>query len=173
MMYSGPTKTYMEQSFMRRFWVIMSVAIFACALIGQAQARPLAEINYPKEFNESDLVVIATPTSRTTDTNERSLILDIYRQDKDGKQVPVPSIGVETPFRISLVLKGDSTLTQFTLHHYRLAQAEAVVNGPMLFFSAAPNRSSYLLFLVHEPDGRYAPTGGQEDPAYEAIHPLL
>jgi hypothetical protein len=33
-------------------------------------------------------------------------------------------------------------------------------------------RNSCLLFLVREPDGRFAPTGGQTDPGYKAINPL-
>jgi len=136
-------------------------------------------INYQKEFNASDLVVIATPTAQMKDTQERSLILNIYRQDKDGKQVPVPSIGVETPFSVSVVLKGDKALKQLTLHHYRVADKIApVVNGPGLFSYPADSiageqqRSSFLLFLVRESDGRYAPTWGQVDAGYHSIHPL-
>jgi hypothetical protein len=33
-------------------------------------------------------------------------------------------------------------------------------------------RSCFLLFLVREPDGRYAPTGGQTDTGDKAINPL-
>lgn len=140
-------------------------------------ARPIATINYQLQFDQSDLVVIATPTGKTADTSERSLILNIYRQDRDGKQVPVESIGVETPFRIAVVLKGDKDLKQFTLHHYReTGGALATVNGPLLLSFADPsdgkNLHSYLMFLVREADGRYAPTGGQTDPAYHAIHAL-
>jgi hypothetical protein len=161
---------------------LMAVSVLLCAISSQAQARPVPAINYQREFNESDLVVIATSTTRPTDTNERSFILNIYRPNKDGKQVPVQSIGVETRFRVSLVLKGEKSIKQFTLHHYRVADpAMCIVNGPMLVSFIGPSdfdssnargHNSYLLFLVRESDGRYAPTGGQKDPGYEAIHPL-
>jgi hypothetical protein len=64
------------------------------------------------------------------------------------------------------VLKGDQALQQFTLHHYReTGGALATVNGPMLVSFADPsdgkNLYSYLMFLVREADGRYAPTGGR------------
>jgi hypothetical protein len=158
-------------------------AIAVLAALGTAapqplQARPMAIINYQRQFDQSDLVVIATPTAKTADTSERSLILNIYRQDRDGKQIPVESVGVETPCRIAAVLKGDKALKQFTLHHYREEAdgALATVNGPLLVSFADPsdgkNLHSYLMFLVREADGRYAPTGGQTDPAYHAIHAL-
>jgi hypothetical protein len=41
----------------------------------------------------------------------------------------------------------------------------------LVFFDPADisKRSSYLLFLVRERDGRYAPTGGQTDPGHKAV----
>lgn len=155
--------------------VLVVLAALGAAVPQPLPARPIATINYQQQFDQSDLVVIATPTAKTGDTAERSLILNIYR-DSAGKQVPVDSIGVETPFRVAVVLKGDKALKQFTLHHYREAGGVlATVNGPLLVFvdpSDGKNLHSYLMFLVREADGRYAPTGGQTDPAYHAIHPL-
>jgi hypothetical protein len=74
------------------------------------------------------------------------------------------------------VLKGDKTTKQFTLHHYRKAQIRAPgLDEPSLVFfdpSDLSQRSAYLLFLVREPDGRFAPTGGQTDPGYKVINRL-
>ena len=65
---------------------------------------------------------------------------------------------------------------QFTLHHYREAQIGASeLDMPSLVFfdpSVISQRSCYLLFLVREPDDRFAPTGGQTDPGYKAINRL-
>ncbi|HSS96530.1 MAG TPA: hypothetical protein VLK33_05865, partial [Terriglobales bacterium] len=74
------------------------------------------------------------------------------------------------------VLKGDETIKKFTLHHYRQGNnGDVAMNGPLLVFfdpSDTSKRNSYLLFLVREPDGRFAPTGGQVDPGYKAINQL-
>jgi hypothetical protein len=46
------------------------------------------------------------------------------------------------------------------------------MNGPSLVSfdpSDMKQRSSYLLFLIREPDGRFAPTGGQTDPGFKAV----
>ena len=50
------------------------------------------------------------------------------------------------------------------------------LNGPILVYFD-PSRpsgrgSSYLLFLVREPDGRYSPVGGQTDPGLGSISPI-
>jgi len=129
---------------------------------------------YKEMLAKSDLVVIANPKGKTTDTREHAFFPGISRQDKDGKQSKVEAMGVETIFVVSAVLKGATTIKKFTLHHYREADTSHVsVNGPMLvFFDPSKNLNSYLLFLVREPDGRFAPTGGQTDPGSKAISPL-
>jgi hypothetical protein len=126
---------------------------------------------YQELLDRSDLAVIGTPTTSTTDTNEQSFLPNIFSQDKDGKQSKVGAIGVETAFKICVVLKGEKPSQQIVLHHYRLASAEVLVNGPMLVsFELDPTRRrSYLLFLVRERDGRYAPTSGQTDPGFKGI----
>jgi hypothetical protein len=96
-------------------------------------------------------------------------------QESNGKQSRIKSIGVETVFAVSAVLKGDSTLKQFTLHHYREAKVSRTLDGPSLVRfdpSDISKRSSYLLFLVREPDGRFASIGGQTDPGMKAISPI-
>src|SRR5690349_20566759 len=113
---------------MKVFRVLLIVfGISFCTSTNQSQARPFAFFNYQTQFDGSDLVVIATPTAKTTDTNERSLDFGVSRTNKDGKQVRAQSIGVETVFRVSVVLKGDNTLKKFTLHHYRVDLPETVI----------------------------------------------
>jgi hypothetical protein len=130
-------------------------------------------LSYKELLDKSDLVVIATPKSKTTDTKEQAYLPNIMRQDENGNQRRVDAIGVETVFVVAAVLKGDQTIRRFTLHHYREAETGvAEMNGPLLVFfdPDTSDRSSYLLFLVRQPDGRYAPTGGQTDAGYKSIN---
>ena len=155
--------------------IFVAVTILFCVTPYQSQARLMEVLTYQEMLEKSDLVVIATPKSKTIDTAEQAFIPNVVQQDKDGRQSKVRSIGVETVFVISTVLKGDKTTNKFTLHHYRERDSGVSMNGPMLVFfdpSDASNRHSYLLFLVREPDGRFAPTGGQTDPGYKAVNPL-
>jgi hypothetical protein len=109
-------------------------------------------------FDKADFVVIARVVA-TKDTDERSAL------------GPFNVIGVATEFRPHLILKGDKSLTAFQLHHYRLAseaQNEAIANGPNLI-RLSWEHAPFLLFLIKEPDGRYAPVTGQEDPAIYSV----
>ena len=157
-------------------FVVMTAAVLYCAVPNHSQARKMVMLSYQQMLEKSDVVVIATPKSKTTDTEEQAFLPNIWQQDSDGKQSKIKSIGVETVFAVSLVLKGDATIKQFTLHHYREAQISAKSDGPYLVSfdpSDMSKRSSYLLFLVREPDGRFAPIGGQTDPGVKAISRLL
>jgi hypothetical protein len=157
-------------------FALMAAAILLCVTPNQSQARLMAVLSYQEMLEKSDLVVIATPKSKTTDAKEQAFLPNIVQQNKDGKQSKIKSVGVETVFSVSAVLKGNKMTKQFTLHHYREAQVSAIeMNGPFLVFfdpSDTSQRSSYLLFLVREPDGRFAPTDGQTDPGYKAINRL-
>ena len=122
-------------------------------------------------------MVIATPLTKTADTDERTFFENISQRDTDGKQTGVPAIGVETGFGVSAVLKGDRATKQFTLHHYREPVVEGVISidGPNTVSfdpSDLRRRRNILLFLVKEQDGRYAPYGGQTDPGLQAITEL-
>ena len=162
--------------FMNVIRLVLVATILFCVTPKQSQARLVEVLTYQEMLAKSDLVVIATPKSKTTDTGERAFFPNIVQQDKDGRQSKVESVGVETIFVVSAVLKGDKTIKKFTLHHYREGKTSPVeINGPELVFfdpSDTSKRNSYLLFLVREPDGRFAPTGGQTDPGYKAINPL-
>lgn len=161
---------------MKVFRLVLKIAtILLLVIANQAQARPVLVLSYQKMLAKSDLVVIADPISKTTDTKEQAFLPGIWLQEKDGKQSKIESIGVETVFAVSAVLKGDKTVKQFTLHHYREAQYGNESNGPSLVRfdpSDTSRRSSYLLFLVRERDGRFAPIGGQTDPGMKAISPV-
>ena len=144
----------------------------ACCELWLLNARPMIVLSYQQLRDRSDLVVIATPTSRTKDTAESSHLPGIFSQDATGAQSQVSSIGVETEFKVSTVLKGEPSIQTFVLHHYREAVRKPTMNGPLLLFfdpGDSSKRSSYLLFLVRERDGRYAPTGGQTDPGFKDV----
>jgi hypothetical protein len=151
---------------------LLLAVVLACWVAPGSKARVMSVLTYQQLLDKSDLVVIATPTTKTTDTKEESFLPNIVSTDREGKQSKVTAIGVETTFKVCAVLKEDKGLQQFVLHHYRQASSELMMNGPMLVSfdpSEMKQRSSYLLFLVREPDGRYAPTGGQTDPAFKAV----
>jgi hypothetical protein len=156
--------------------VLIAVAIMVCSTPNRSEARLMSVLRYQEMLDKSDLVVIATPKSRTTDTREQAYLPNISRQDENGNKSSIESIGVETVFAVAAVLKGEKTIRQLTLHHYREAQPDAVeMNGPLLVFfdpSDTSQKNSYLLFLVREPDGRFAPTGSQTDPGYKSISRL-
>ena len=153
---------------------IVALALWI-AVASPAQARPVQVLHYQDAIDQSDLVAIATPLAKTVDTAERGVLPNIFHDGGDGKLVPIAAIGVETPFEVAAVLKGDKAIARFVLHHYREARfPEIEVNGPMLLsFDPAPSTSgSYLMFLIREPDGRFAPVGGQTDPGIQSVLPL-
>lgn len=157
---------------MKRSKALLAALVLACCVTPGSKARTFSTLSYQGLLDKSDLVVIATPATKTTDTAEESFLPNIFSQDKDGNLSKVRATGVETTFKVCAVLKGDKDLRQFVLHHYREASAKLTMDGPMLVYfdpSDMKQRNSCLLFLIREPDGRYAPTGGQTDPAYKVI----
>ena len=166
---------------MRGFRFAVNIATILMLNLGNpAQARVLSVLSYQEMFSKSDLVVIAKAESKTTDTKEEGFLPGIWQPEMGGKSVQIKSIGVETVFVVSAVLKGDAGLKHFTLHHYRDARFKyesdiVQLNGPLLvrFDPTDPSkRNTYLLFLVRERDGRFAPVGGQTDPGMKAIIPI-
>jgi len=139
---------------------------FAVALIlltaGTAAARGVRIWPNQELLDKADLVVLATPTGNV-DTQEH-----IDLPGFAGEHV----VGVETRFAVAAVLKGDHALKDLVLHHYRTddgANFPHVVNGPtFVTFTPAEGPAAfartYLLFLLREADGRYAPVVGQTDP---------
>ena len=93
----------------------------------------------------------------TADTEERSKL--------PGSGDVIALVGVNTTFETRLMFKGGKGLKKFVLHHYRLAESDvAIVNGPDLVSFDIRKPWPYLLFLVKEADGRYAPATDQIDP---------
>lgn len=154
---------------LRLFLLAGALVLAATAML---DARLMRSWSYQELLDQSDLVVIAAPTG-TSDTPEQIDLPGIAVAGADNQPRGLPVIGVETRFRVSAVLKGGKALTQFVLHHYREARPEAVSsNGPALVAFDPVKTGSFLLFLVREADGRYAPTSGQTDPGFFAVHPL-
>jgi hypothetical protein len=107
-----------------------------------------------------DVIAVAKPIS-TTDTYERTNLPQISPD--------VHVIGLSSEFEVVFVLKGDTNLTKLVVHHYRLVNAnERMIDGPSLASFDPKESERYLLFLRHEPDGRYAPSD-QVDPAETSI----
>jgi hypothetical protein len=139
--------------------IIAVFLILATALV--AQARLIKGWSYQQLYDQSDLVVIAKPISTQT-TTETATLPDI-RPD-------IHVIGLSTEFNISVVVKGDKSVKQVTLHHYRLAVPEqGTMNGPSLAAFDPKQNTRFLLFLHREADGRYSPVSGQTDPVLFSV----
>jgi len=106
-------------------------------------------------------VVIATPKA-TRDTEEHLVNFLGYRGQ---------AIGVETQFAVSKVLKGDKRLKAVVLHHYRMPDL-IPANGPELVTFDPAEKKRFRLYLIREADGRYAPTAGQLDPAFDSVREI-
>jgi hypothetical protein len=123
--------------------------------------------SYEEMLEKADVVVVAEWVS-TKDTEERAILPNI--------EPAIQVIGVDTEFEVTLVLKGARALKNLTLHHYKLEFEEDTrraevpqlvsIQGPDFREGIHyPGGGRFLLFLKHEPDGRYAPITGQTDPA--------
>jgi len=127
----GGTRGFM--TFLRL--VLAASTILFCVTPEQSQAHLMEAFTYQELLAKSDLVVIATPKSETTDTAEQAFFPNLVREDKDGRRSKVESIGVETIFVVAAVLKGDKTIKKLTLHHYReVSSSHVMVNRPLLVF---------------------------------------
>ena len=135
--------------------------LFLLMAVVTASARITAAWTYQEMFDKSDLVVIAYGLS-TKDTDERTTLNDL--------EPHVSVIGVVSDFKTSLVLKGPRDTRTFQLHHYRFASAhdQLAANSPDLV-RLSEAHLPFLMFLVKEPGGRYAPVAGQTDPALHSV----
>lgn len=115
-------------------------------------AQPLW--SFQEMFDRADIVAIASPLA-TNDTREDTVVAaDLH------------AIGVNTQFKIHLVLKGNKDIKNLVVHHYRHVEGKVVVmNAPeVVVFDLKHSNDVYLMFLKKESDGRFAPFSGQEDP---------
>lgn len=143
--------------------VVLISALMISAAIRWALAYNIDTFTYEEMVAKSDLVVIARPTE-SRDTGERN----IDRNVKPG----VPVAGVVTECDALYVLKGPK-LKRFKLHHFREVnpppkvahRVEDVVMGPQIGIAFDQSKGShhYLMFLIREANGRYAPFDGQTD----------
>jgi hypothetical protein len=159
-----PQRYFIEHTGVRSRIKKLILFMLSAALSGSVTAR-LAEKDwtFQEMFAKSDLVVIATPIW-TKDTGEHNLLPGISPSTR--------VLGLSTEFEVRLVLKGNTKIKTFVLYHYRLEHDEPSVNGPALVTFNSKQWMSFLLFLVREPDGRYAPVTGQTDPGYFSIMEL-
>ena len=74
--------------------------------------------------------MIATPVTRTADTNRRCNLSDTTAATRNAQ---AKYIGVQTRFEVSVVLKGDKNARDFELDHCRehIREGAVSVNGPM------------------------------------------
>ena len=137
-------------------WI--TVAIIAC--FGHASGSG-HQIGYAWTFSElaakSDVIAVAA-WIQTTNTDVRTTITENISPG-------LPSVELNTDFKVLTVFKGNESLSRITLVHYRLdtdrLQGGCINCGTHLDFGGGP---VYLLFLKQDPDGRYAPTSGQVFP---------
>jgi hypothetical protein len=140
---------------------VIPALLVVLATVGTASARITVAWTYQQMWDKADLVVIAYGVS-TRDTAERTTLNDL--------EPHVPVIDVVSEFKTSLVLKGKRDTGTFQLHHYRFASAhdQLAANSPDLV-RLSKTHLPFLMFLVKEPDGRYAPVTGQTDPASHSV----
>ena len=136
---------------------LSSMAILVTAMAPRLIALTIPSYDYDDLFARSDFVVIAEPLHNTRDTTERSTLAEINPRTR--------VVGVETQFEAAWVLKGPKR-DHFTLHHYReptrkLKEGAVIIGRVPLVKFDSNKHVDYLLFLVREPDGRFAPTAGQ------------
>lgn len=139
------------------------IALLLLGISQPTQGRLVKHWTYRELFDKSDLVVIAAVVS-SKDTQERTTLPDY----NPGYAV----VGVTTEFESRVVLKGRKEIERFQLHHYRhqFSQGETeVTNAPELIKTPLLRGSAFLMFLIQEPDGNYAPVAGQVDPGIFSV----
>jgi hypothetical protein len=137
---------------------VFRILLVVVILVNPAPARILDRSwTYQEMFDKADLVVIAT-ASGTKDTGERTTL-------------KVRVKGVETEFTVAVTLKGQKDVRVFLLHHYQVESEDplSVQEIPLLVSIPPGQHPTFLLFLIKEKDGRYAPVTGQTDPAVFSV----
>ncbi len=158
---------------MRRTVVALIVVM---TLTAPAVARLHRAWSYEDLAKAATLVVIARPVV-TTATGRRETLPNISNVDPAGKVSPVQAERVETELEVVVVLEGTprnaagKSTRRIVLHHHRELPGSTAKNGPGLVSFDPKAPTQYLMFLVREPDGRYAAVSGFTDPD-QAIEPL-
>jgi hypothetical protein len=139
--------------------IFVASGLLACIITPLLNARLREAWSFQEMFNKSDLVVIARVVTATDKKDSVSL---------PGFDTSLKVIEVLTKFESRIVFKGPKGLSKFLLHHYRYrseAEEFGVANNAQLVKINPGEHPAFLLFLVKERDGVYAPFGGQTDPA--------
>ena len=141
--------------------VIIASAI-ALSAAAWTFAYNIDSFTYEEMVAKSDLVVIAEPVE-SRGTGERHV---------DPNVKPAITVtGVVTTCRALYVLKGSKN-KEFKLHHFREVDRDKaakdiseVIMGPQIgiAFDQSKGSKRYLMFLIREAGGRYAPFDGQTD----------
>jgi len=141
---------------MKKRFVAITAAVLGTAA-SCVWAYLLPSYSYEDMFAKSDLVVIAKPVA-SRDTGERKLDRHV--------NPPVPVASVITQCDALYVLKGPK-LKRFKLHHYRDVSRHdpnVVVIGAPTGIRFDPSKNArYLMFLVRDAVGLFAPFAGQTD----------
>jgi len=153
---------------------VIAVGLLLWLVIHPVGARFIVGgLRFQEMFDKADLVVIAT-VLRSKDTSERKKLFEIQKLPTDHlEQFQDDVIGVETEFKIRVRLKTPKDFpvpdtvagTRFFLHHYRMAGTRE----PDPNFIDPKTGHNFLMFLVREKDGRFAPVTGQYDPAVLSV----
>jgi hypothetical protein len=146
--------------------VRLRIVFFGSLLLLAPLPTPRAQLmyawSYQEMFDKAELIVIAKPLS-TKNTNQ-------HKTESDNIQF----VGLNTQCEVRLILKGKPDATRFTLHHYRLVETKvAILNAPQPIIFDLKEPYLYLMFLIKEPDGRYAPATGQMESATLSMIKLL
>jgi hypothetical protein len=136
---------------------------------GTASARLLEDWSYKRLVKKADLVVIATVIA-----SEKSS--DSFTH----QSWPLKFTGLNTTFKVKLVMKGKVKGKQIKVLHYKFQEQKKsvlIIDGPLFvtFRTRAITkivegqktlvpRPDYLLFLKRRKDGRYEPVSGKIDP---------
>jgi hypothetical protein len=110
-MLSRVNKTEGDSMNVTRVVGMAAATILLCITSNQSQARLIDVPSYQQMLAKSDLVVIATPQSKTTDTREQAFLPNIMRQDKNGTQCLRQFSVARNPYQSKLLL-GAFQMTQ-------------------------------------------------------------
>jgi len=135
----------------------------ALSFASPASAFAMPVPNCEQLLSGSDVVVLARPVSKTHDTGEGA---------DASERMSFPLIWVETRFQVVRVLQGHMDGATFVLHHQREptlppstgGRIPVIVNGPPLVSFAGTQDAGapeFALFVVRDPQGRYAPYPNQ------------
>jgi hypothetical protein len=135
------------------------------SLASLARARPVQDIPIEIQRTNADLVVIARAVS-SKPTGDTIDFPNIRTVDQAGNQHAIKGTGVDTQFETLSIIKGDSNLKRFVLHHYYLLNPkEQGPDGPALVSFETLKGNPILLYLK-KAGANYEPIAGQTDPAY-------